>query len=45
MSDLTKHKIRKYKMDRVELIKGSKRSMYVGDDILMPIAMNQDYPT
>ena len=45
MSDLTKHKIRKHKMDRAELIKDSKHSMKVSDDILMPIAMNQDYPT
>ena len=37
MNDLTKQHIRKYKIDRVRLIKGSKRSMYVHDDILIPI--------
>ena len=39
MNDLTKQQIRKYKIDRVRLIKGIKRSMYVHEDILMPIIM------
>ena len=33
MSDLTKQQIRKYKIDREKLIKGSKHSMYVHVDI------------
>ena len=37
MNDLTKQQIRKYKIDRVRLIKGSKHSMYVHEDILIPI--------
>ena len=37
MNDLTKQQIRKYKTDRVRLIKGSKHSMYVHEDILIPI--------
>ena len=39
MSDLTKQKIRKYKIDRGKLIKGSKHSMYGSEDILIPITM------
>ena len=39
MSDLTKQQIRKYKIDRARLIKGSKHSMYVHEDILIPIIM------
>ena len=39
MNDLTKQQIRTYKIDRVRLIKGSKRSMYVHVDILIPIIM------
>ena len=39
MSDLTKQQIRKYKIDRVELIKGSKHSMYVHEDISIAIIM------
>ena len=39
MSDLTKQKIRKYKIDRARLIKGSKHSMYVSQDILVTIIM------
>ena len=39
MNDLTKEQIRKYKIDRVRLIKGSKHSMYVHEDILIPIIM------
>ena len=37
MNDLTKQQIRKYKTDRVRLIKGSKHSMYVHEGILIPI--------
>ena len=37
MNDLTKQQIRKYKIDRARLIKGSKHSMYVHEDILIPI--------
>ena len=39
MSDLTKQQIRKYKLDRAKLIKGSKHSMYVHEDILISIIM------
>ena len=39
MSDLTKQQIRKYKIDRARLIKGSKHSMYVHEDILIPTIM------
>ena len=39
MNDLTKQQIRKYKTDRVRLIKGSKHSMYVHEDILIRIIM------
>ena len=39
MNDLTKQQIRKYKIDRARLIKGSKYSMYVHEDILIPIIM------
>ena len=39
MSDLTKQEIRKYKIDRAELIKGSKHSMYVHEDIAITIIM------
>ena len=39
MNDLTKQQIRKYKIDRVRLIKGSKRSVYDHEDILIPIIM------
>ena len=37
LTDLTKQQIRKLKIDRVRLIKGSKHSMYVHEDILIPI--------
>ena len=37
MSDLTKQQIRKYKIDRAKLIKGSKHSMYIHEDILILI--------
>ena len=39
MSDLKKQQIRKYKTDRARLIKGSKHSMYVHEDISIPIIM------
>ena len=39
MSDLTKPQIRKYKIDRARLFKGNKHSMYVSEDILIPILM------
>ena len=39
MNDLTKQQIRKYKIDRVRLIESSKHSMYVHEDILIPIIM------
>ena len=39
MSDLTKQQIRKYKIGRASLIKGSKYSMYVHEDILIPKIM------
>ena len=35
MSDLTKQQIRKYKIDKTKLIKGSKHSMYVHEDVLI----------
>ena len=34
MSDLTKQQIRKYEIDRAKLIKNSKHSIYVHEDIL-----------
>ena len=37
MSDLTKQRIRKDKIVRARLIKGSKHSMYVSEDALIPI--------
>ena len=39
MSDLKKQQIRKYKIDRAKLIKGSKHSMYIHEDILITIIM------
>ena len=39
MNDLTKQQITKYKIDSVRLIKSSKHSMYVYEDILIPIIM------
>ena len=39
MNDLTKQQIRKYKIDRARFIKGSKHSMYIHEDILIPIIM------
>ena len=40
MNDLTKQQIRKYKIDRSRLIKGSKHFVYVHEDILIPIIMH-----
>ena len=37
MSDLTKQQIRKYKINSAKLIKSSKHSMYIHEDILIPI--------
>ena len=39
MSDLTKQQIRKYKIDRARLIKGSKQCMYVHEENLISIIM------
>ena len=39
MSELTNPQIRKYKIDEARLFKGSKHSMYVHEDILIPIIM------
>ena len=39
MNELTKQKIRKLKIDRSRLIKRSKKSMYVSEDIVIPIIM------
>ena len=39
MSDLTKPQIRKYKIDGAKLIKGSKHSMYIHEDIAITIIM------
>ena len=39
MNNLTKQQIRKYKIDNARLIKGCKHSMYVHEDILIPIVM------
>ena len=39
MNELTKQQIRKYKIDKVRLIKGSKHSMYVIEDIAISIIM------
>ena len=39
MNDLTEQQIRKYKIDRARLIKGSKHSRFVNEDILIPIKM------
>ena len=38
-SDLKKQQIRMYKTDRARLIKNSKHSIYVSEDILIPIIM------
>ena len=39
MSNPTKQQIRKYKIDRARLFKGSNNSMYVHEDIWIPIIM------
>ena len=39
MSDLTKQQIKKYKIDRSRLIKGSKHFMYVHEDIAITIIL------
>ena len=39
MGDLTKQQIRKYRIDRAKLIKGSKDSMYVHEDILISVIL------
>ena len=39
MGDLTKQQIRKHRIDRAKLIKGSKDSMYVHEDILIPVIL------
>ena len=39
MNELTRQQIRKYKIDKVRLIKGSKHSMYVIEDIAISIIM------
>ena len=39
--DLAKQQIRKYKIDRTKMIKGSKHSMYVHEDILIPMIMQR----
>ena len=39
MNDLTKQQIRKFKIETARLIKGSKHSMYVHEDILIPMIM------
>ena len=39
MNELTKPQIRKYKIDRARLFKGSKHSMYVHEEIAIAIIM------
>ena len=39
MGNLTKQQIRKYKIDREKLFKGSKNSMYVHEDLAITIIM------
>ena len=41
MSEVTKQQIRKYKINRSILIKGSKDSMYVHEEILISIMMQK----
>ena len=43
MSDLTKQQIRKYKIDKAKLIKGSKHSMYIYEDIAITIIMQSRF--
>ena len=44
MRELTKLQMRKYKIDRPRLFKCSKHSMYVHEDILIPIKMQSRLP-
>ena len=39
MNELTKEQIRKYKIGKSRLIKGSEKSMYVHEAIAIPIIM------
>ena len=39
MNDLTKPQIKKYKIDKVRLFKGSEHSMYIHEDIAITIIM------
>ena len=39
MSELTKPQMRKYKIDKAKLIKGSKHYMYVHENVLIPVIM------
>ena len=39
MSELTKPQMRKYKIDKTKLIKGSKHYMYVHENVLIPVIM------
>ena len=39
MNERTKQQIRKFKIDRSRLLKGSKESMYVSEVTVMPIIM------
>ena len=44
ISELTKQQIGKYKINRSKLIKGSKDSMCVHEEILIPIIMQSRFP-
>ena len=39
MSELTKPQMRKYKINKTKLIKGSKHYMYVHENVLIPVIM------
>ena len=39
MNKLTKQQIRKYKIDKARLIRGSKQSMYVNEVLVVPMIM------
>ena len=39
MNEITKQQIRKYKIDRARLIRGSKQSIYVSEVIAIPTIM------
>ena len=39
MNKLTKQQIRKYKIDKARLIRGSKQSMYVNEVLIVPMIM------